>query len=572
MKTKMSSDLKTKEEEIEKSDIQDNNNDNNKLDLNMLDRAKYKSTLKTLLDEDDDDSKHAEDLYSSILEPNNDCTYFPLYIINKEKVNSKIQTSNELIKNSILKSNTTNECFDSFGSDWNSNYTQNFDNIKCKTNDSTVFDPYLIDSKSDFILQEEDNHNPSTKSSLFNKILSIFNKTPVQNEANNNDNIINTATTGTSLLTRISNLFAHQQEANSESNSNQVVQEDSIDLVDINLIDKGVYEIVPKKNQDDFKYFEMLRPTQDVTYFPLNSLNCEIFSYVKRLDSSNSKKLASKTSACPPEIFDSFDQDLDNLYLNKNKKILKSNDPATFDPYNAAFEPFQTIMEKNEEILNEPFKRRRAIFDFIAELTRTIFHFENSEKKDEAITSSENFNADLFEHNDDKVNYFKLEEFIEDFKIKEFSEINNLYQQSFYRAPLQCDNEHGLLFNSIINTSSPKYDDTYSKNRRQFVYFDLLSIQNLSKTKPYFDDFAVFPDQRYEYTQYDLISSYAEKFIFTNSIKKRSNGKKPYFFIQSCQNLLENVENSKLDLKNIIGYGLISIGALSLFSFTFVKP
>ena len=144
-------------------------------------------------------------------------------------------------------------------------------------------------------------------------------------------------------------------------------------------------------------------------------------------------------------------------------------------------------------------------------------------------------------------------------KCTSFSDFSDLCQEQFYRAPFVSDNKEIILYNSplnIFNLKSEKID---------LSHIEYFQFHDICKTKPYFDDFAQYPSQYFEFSRFFLESNSMKFYPLNSQIRSRT----PYFFLDDFSLNM----NSHLKLSsytNFYGHFLLSAGAFSLLGFTFI--
>ena len=187
----------------------------------------------------------------------------------------------------------------------------------------------------------------------------------------------------------------------------------------------------------------------------------------------------------------------------------------------------------------------------------------------QSMISSDSYSIDSAIFHDDKQQYLSMQtdlikldrinSYLDRFRIKDFSEINEFFQDIFIRAPFQYDNSiTGFSHNVGCSPPTSPTEETF------FNYFDVVRFQNLVKNKPYFDDFATFPTQYLEYSSYYL-QTHSKKYDFLNTIQRSGT---PFFFINDRHRTMSFSEKKSV-FSDLFGYFLVSIGAVSLFAYTF---
>ena len=493
--------------------------DNDKDDINVLDKSKYVLILNNLENES----------YKNVLTHNQDCAYFPKYKINKKLIKYEAVAAEVLQKRQVKNSSSIPANFDLY-SEWDMAYTNDY--VK-KYSNLAKFDPYS---------EQLDNDKKYSSSSLKSILASFF---PRKQRT-------------TDFL------------------------EDSQSQVDINLLDHSKFTFA-FTNLNDYSFNNVLDKNKDCTYFPLFKLNKSVVNY-EPISNETIFKRQIKNSPSNSAHFDLYAEWDSNYTLNYLKTIKKFN-IETFN-MNPLAEVEHVKHEIIEETKSENQQNRMTMFSYLAKFFGTSKSTKVSTINDEQIVPTCNTSlGSSFPRNAESSSLktetclsekqtdlnleptlpnfsFDLNRLIEKLRIKDFDQINELFQETFYRAPLSLNRDLGISLNSFANlpSSPPGFNS-------QFNYFDMLRFQNLKKNKPYANDFATYPSFQYEYSQYYLLLN-SSRFDFINQVQRTG---KPFFFVHEYHNLLENVDRS-LNAKNILGFIFISFGAASLLSFTFINP
>ena len=386
---------------------------------------------------------------------------------------------------------------------------------------------------------------------------------------------------------------------------------------DLNLIDRSIYSLALKNEDQNAAYTSLFIPANDCTYFPLFNIESEkviIEKLQQNAEEMEFKPIHNPAIFCNENNLeiesnnfktseDSNDYSVnDFIQIDKNIDLVESNDLITVDSFELS------------PIHDETGKHEKSIFkSLLCKLSSTENKKTNLENTEELkIESVDELNADP--NNDLKTAVTNLE--ISFFKflfkkkkkadsdllclnpknISQFNLSNNIFsfypndKEHFYNVQALAINDQNYFsfiskfnlldisyFNLFLQesfiSSSPRYLSIFDyffpeisynnlNNDTQFPN-DLYFIQNLRLQKPLFDDFAVFFDVNYEYSKFSLNT--LNNFEFINDIERTGQS---FFYLDENQRYLDhNFRHSFL--KKILNFMFISSGAFALFSYSF---
>ncbi|CAF0814066.1 unnamed protein product [Brachionus calyciflorus] len=287
------------------------------------------------------------------------------------------------------------------------------------------------------------------------------------------------------------------------------------------------------------------------------------------------------------------------ININKEKKIVEDclndtsmrdfTDPTkgeiSFEEYKTTNDPFELTVTKegtkaSENIVNSLFSRlfktdtafsndKESLENFtLSSNQNNILKILNSNEKSATDSNLYFFSSptirktsksipDCFEFTDqlnESSNDFDYRNLIHKFNVKDFSEINTLFQDSFFRASLSINKAKRIMFNEIVPILSP--NDVPS-----FDLIDIANVQNLKFNKPFFDDFANFYPDEIQFSKYQLLVN-SKRFDFLNNLERNGT---PFFYIQDNHRFFNDLENT-FSLKNFVGFLIICSGAFTLYT------
>lgn len=300
---------------------------------------------------------------------------------------------------------------------------------------------------------------------------------------------------------------------------------------DINVLDRSEYELTVQLTEDSL-YSDLLAQNEDIAYFPVYKLNEKLVKKVAKKEAtlSNLKPLHNDM-AC----FDAYGSEWDSIYTTDFMEALKLKSRQDFEAENellklqisetiksnqsqasyAGFGTslFKSIIRSNSKanILKKPIKY--ATSEMLEENNESIesaitktrpasmmvkYQIQDSLTVRQPIEPLESIDQLTTGTTMDDlkpliIDTYKLNYYAEMFEASTLTEISSVVQNSFFRA-------------SHIYQKSFVLKNNDSIQHQQTQEPALVPVQNLHKSKPYFDDFASFPSEHYEYSEYYLQS------------------------------------------------------------------
>ena len=537
--------LKEKSKETPENDLNTNDYSRYELDLSQTGDANYSELLST---------------------PRNVCE-FSVYQINQKLVQFK-PLDQRKIENRVVKEKQNDPAVFNKYSKWNSDYASDYSkNMRKNSEILASFDPF----NSEFpVFNTHDPKYTAQKDSFFEIVT-------FEDENKPNPFI--------STLGLFSRALKPSQPAHKSSTDlifHRLVQETTKEKSvenDINTNDYSNYEL-DLSQTEDAKYSDLLSTSRNVAEFPIYQINKNLVK-CKPLDKNVIERRKAKAKRDDSAVFDLYTEwDTDYASAQYYKQIKKSNEIlALFDPYNSKFPQSEEIIRsKNKkdsfcQVETPELQNQATLFSKFGKFLLSALTSKQNKAKTSRIISEatsqdvdnpevlrEIFTSDFSQFSQLQtqiMHYDRLHSFMDKFNINNLSELFELYQDSFTRAPYLS--EKGMFsYNQFEMLPSPSDDAT------QFLWVDLVRSQNVTKKKPYFDDFATFPSDYTEYSRYYLIR-HPGKFDFVNQSQRSGT---PFFYVSDRHHYLEYF-NRKFDLTDIVGFAVVSMGAISLLSYTF---
>jgi golgin subfamily B member 1 len=491
--------------------------DNNLDDINLTDYSKYQLVLP-----DDKDNIS----FSSFLKRSDEATLFPIYSINQKLVRLESINPEILEKRKLKNSGDDSAVFDSY-SNWDSAYTSGYsESIKIENTHSIAGEK-----------QEQENNEMSKKEDLIgvaNQQRPIF------------SNLL-------SFLPKISpNEFKNKLRTAKQNNKDELFDNN---LDDINLTDYSKYQLVLPDDKDNISFSSFLKRSDEATLFPIYSINQKLV----RLESINPEILEKrklKNSGDDSAVFDSY-SNWDSAYTSGYSESIKIEN--THSIAGEKQEQENNEMSKKEDLIGVA-NQQRPIFSNLLSFLPKISPNEFKKRKHDFDLNESSFDSLTFIET--PFSYSPISElgnFFSKFQCSSFSDFSILYQEQFYRAPLVFDNKEIMKYNTPLNVFNLKSDKINISHIEYFQFHDIC------KTKPYFDDFAQYPSQYFEFSRYFLESNSNKFYPLNSQIRSRT----PYFFLDDFS-LNMNSHLKLSSYSNLYGHFLLSAGAFALLVFTLI--
>lgn len=297
---------------------------------------------------------------------------------------------------------------------------------------------------------------------------------------------------------------------------------------DINVLDRSEYELTVQLTEESL-YSDLLAQNEDSTYFPVYKLNEKLVKKVSKKSLLSNKNPLHNDVAC----FDAYGSEWDSTYTTDFTEALNLKSRQEIETENELLklQIAETIKSNQSRFsgsfgasLLELFKRsdskakiskksiKYATSEMLEENNESVepttesqasmmvkYHIQDSLTIRQPIEPMESIDQPTTTMTIDDlrpliIDTYKLNYYAEMFEASTLSEISSVIQNSFFRA------------SHIYQKSFVLYNDSTAPERQQTPKSELVPVQNLHKSKPYFDDFASFPSERYEYSEYYLQS------------------------------------------------------------------
>lgn len=350
-------------------------------------------------------------------------------------------------------------------------------------------------------------------------------------------------------------LFSLSQQVNSTTATTSFPKDEPVitpyvsPAEDINVLDRSEYELIVQLTEDSL-YSDLLAQNEDSAYFPVYKLNEKLVKKVaKKATPSNKNPLHKTDMAC----FDAYGSEWDSIYtadftealkiksrqdieaenellklqisetIRSNqskasyagsfgkslfKRIIGSDSTAKISKKPIKYATSETLEENNESIESGMTKTRPAsmMVKYQIQDSLTVRQpIEPLESIDQLTTTTTNDDLKPL-----IIDTYKLNYYAEMFEASTLTEISSVIQNSFFQA-------------SHIYQKSFVLKNKDSIQHQQTQEPGLVPVQNLHKSKPYFDNFASFPSEHYEYSEYYLQSKSDKLSVAAQSEQDKSH-------------------------------------------------
>jgi len=298
------------------------------------------------------------------------------------------------------------------------------------------------------------------------------------------------------------------------------IEQPSHPTYDINLNDRAEYKLALDVESEGCLYSDLVTQNEDCCYFPVYKLNENL---VKKV--ATTKKPIQQQQHEDLSCFDTFSE-WDSTYTTDFIDTLKFKTLQEIEVENKLLKQQITEAIKsdaNQVTIGTALKNmfrwhktkpmKQAISKTLEEekytelstdinLSSTPFKYQimNSlivRQPIELLECALELNCMNFNDKDDLrpfiIDHYKLNYYSEIFKASTLSEISSVMQNSFYRA------SH-IYHKNLVQYNAKEEEQTELADSNG----DLISTHHIQKFKPYFDDFANFISDEYEYSRYYL--------------------------------------------------------------------